>query len=245
MKPFHARVIAAAACLLALSHAEAATVSFEAGLPLSESPTEISRSYSLGLFNSSLGTLTGISLDLFGSASFSATVFNPSVSAVIVQLTISSEIAWSSSIPALAALLAPLPLELSFSSGPFALGSGSSQSFGPVARSASVAPDAAALLALGGSLSAPGGGSFNLDCRSLTGLVVQGGGGAVSAPSNTTAACGARLTYIYEPAGGGSVVSLPGTLSLAGLGLAGLWLGASRRRVAPQAPAAPEISRLP
>lgn len=244
MKAFHASVVAAA-CLFALSHAKAATVSFEAGLPLSESPTEISRSYSLGLFDSSLGTLTGISLDLFGSASLSATVFNQSASALVLQLTISSDIAWSSSIPALTALLAPLPMELSFSSGPFALGSGSSQSFGPVARSASVAPDAAALLALGSSLSAAGGGSFNLDCRSLTSLVVQGAGGAVSAPANTAAGCGARLTYTYEPAGGGSVVSLPGTLSLAGLGLAGVWLGASRRRVARQAPAASGISRLP
>lgn len=209
--------------------AGAATVSYEAGLPLIEDPAEIDRSYSLGLFDSTLGSLTGVSLELFGSATFSLVVFNPGAQSQQLSLVASQRQSWGSNLPGLAALLATEPVDLSFSSGLFAVGPGGSQSFGPVARSGSRTLDAAGLLALGNSLSAPGGGSFNLNCRSISDLTVTGGGG-IQVPFSSTAGCGARLVYTYEPATG--AVPLPGTAALAGLGLLALALNSRRQRPA-------------
>ena len=53
------KVSTALAALLLCAGAQAATVSFQYGMPLVQSTTEINQTGTLGLFNTALGTLTG------------------------------------------------------------------------------------------------------------------------------------------------------------------------------------------
>lgn len=214
------KTLAALATLTLCSSLQAAVLTFEYGLPLVESPAEINQSGSLGLFDTQLGTLTGLSLTLLGSATFEFSVINNSVKAHAASVTSGTTLGWSSSVAALSDLLAPASLALSYGIGPTVFAAGSAQSFGPVQQTGSVQLDEAALAGLGGQLSAAGGGSFMLSCQSVSALLVQGGG-ALQVPASTQAGCGARISYRYQPAGTPPPgVPEPGSLALAGAALA-------------------------
>ena len=226
-----ALVGACAALAIASAHAATATYSFDHPL----SPTEISQTGSLGLFNSTLGTLTAASLTVDASlrATFSGT--NNGANAQNAMITPMSDIGIGSTLAAVNALfghdVALNPdFTLSVTSGVQNYAVGQTRSFGPFTHQGTVTKDLAAILA---ALSAPGGGTFDLTCDSLSGIRVLGGGGSIATTQATEARCGATITYTYTPAPPAPVnvpVGGAGTVALMGLAILGLAAGLRRKR---------------
>lgn len=203
------------AVALGMSNAQALEISFDFNNP--EQTTEISQTGTLGLFDTALGTLTSVSLELIGSATTTITLTSEAAQAQTVSATSQVNLFFDES--ALGADLGiPDPaLVLEISTGFETLLPGDSATFGPESDN----DELALLYDLGNPLldvfKADGGGSFDLGCNSLTGLNVVGGGGNVIASQQTIAGCGAKITYEYEP--GDITVPTPGTLALLALGL--------------------------
>ena len=78
------KISALIAAMFAVAGAQAATVTYSFADPLAT--TEISESGSLGLFNSSLGTLTGATLTLDGANQTSITLTNGALIAAPTRL---------------------------------------------------------------------------------------------------------------------------------------------------------------
>ncbi|MBL8394457.1 MAG: choice-of-anchor E domain-containing protein [Candidatus Accumulibacter sp.] len=212
---------AAVVSALGIGSASAASVSYDFTFPLSV--TEIDNTGTLGLFDSTLGTLTQATLEVTGAARFLYTGTNQAVQNQSAILTSSTTIFWDSSINALDALLAAIGL--SDTSGVQTYAPGETKSFGPVSGSITdtdLILNAATL----NLLQAAGGGTFTLNCQSLSGFQVQGGGGNIDTTQDTQAGCGAKITYEYNT----NQTPEPASMLLVGLGLLGL--GAARRRQA-------------
>jgi len=178
--------------------------------------TEISQTGTLGLFNSDLGNLTSVNFTFTGNGETSFTITNNAAQSQNANVSSLVNLFYSSNNTAINTLLAGLtqPLViLDFTTGFQAYEAGQTRNFGPFSDSDSVNQIFTSSLA---AFQQAGGGTFGVSCGSVSGISVVGGGGNISSSQATSAACGASISYTY------SQVPEPASISLIGLGLAGI-----------------------
>ncbi|MCC6916895.1 choice-of-anchor E domain-containing protein [Nitrosomonas sp.] len=154
------KILATAILAAAAATSHAATLSYDFNNALQT--TEIGQTGSLGLFDSSLGTLTGAMITVSGQAVMSFTGNNTAAQTQTATLTSEVELAWTTTLSALSSYLTDTVL-LSATSGSQSYAVGETKAFGPFSRSNFNDDDLSAILA---SLQAVGGGAFNVSCDS-------------------------------------------------------------------------------
>jgi hypothetical protein len=161
-------------------------------------PTEISQSGVLGLFDTSLGTLIGATLTLSDSMQTTITLTNNANSSQSIRATGNVSLFYGSNIGVLNTILsAANPVgNLTATTGIQNIGAGQTQAFGPLTGT-DTDIYGAQLNAILESLSAPGGGTFGINCQSISGIQIEGGGGQIGSNQTTQAQCGGMIEYVY------------------------------------------------
>ena len=190
------RGVAGVCFTLAIASANAATVTYSFANPLSTA--EINQAMPLSLFDSNLGTLTGASLTVTGNMDAYMTATNRATVTRTSTLTLMSDIGISSSLVGVNQLFDNFSdIPLSNTIGPIQFPPATPISVGPFIDQKVLTKDLSTALA---ELSAPGGGSFTINCTSLSGMRLAGGGGNLDGNPTTMVGCGATITYTYDPA---------------------------------------------
>ena len=99
MQSYAVALIVGAGMFFITGAAQAAMISSEYGLPIVESVTEINESGNLDLFDASLGTLTGATLEIFVATTQSFSVTNNAAQMQTANVTSSVDLLWSSTLP--------------------------------------------------------------------------------------------------------------------------------------------------
>lgn len=205
--------------------ASAATLTYSFTKP--EQTTDIKQTGSLNKFNTSLGTLTEVKLTLSGAATQSYGGTNTSSNNQNARITTNTDFyfIFDNGIILTTPNNASPAFIFSNTSGVLSYAPGQTRQFGPFRPSTSVDylfPTNSALSNFLGTA----GSEFSVTCETLSGLIVQGGGGNITASQSTTAGCGASVTYTYNPAPPPQNVPEPSAV----LGLVLLGLGAFFKR---------------
>ena len=167
------RRMAGVCAALALVSANAATVTYSFTNPLTT--TEIDQTGLLSLFDSNLGTLTGASLVVTGNLESLVGFAHSAAEAQRVKLVSSSDIGLNSSLGAVHQLFDhSSDFSISNDTGLQRLEPGATYTSPPLLGQTVLTKNLNAALA---ALSAPGGGNFNVNCTSFSGVSVSGGGG--------------------------------------------------------------------
>lgn len=222
MKKIAAALAAAALC----AGAQAATVSdsFTNALQITDFTNQTG---TLDLFNSSLGTLTGVSLTLFGQSITDLTLTNTSGSLSEASASTRTRLTFSSSLSGLNSLISgTYQIQLLPTTDEVVLNPGQSVSFNDLSDNGSYVVSGLNSI-LSAFNSSAGHNTFTISCSSATRLLTSVSGGNSDATQSTEAGCGATVTYTYTAAPP-TPTPEPASLALVGLGLAGV--GAVRRK---------------
>ena len=177
---------------------------------------------SLQLFNSNLGTLTGVSITISGELNTGAGSSVTNHANTSQTFTVSENVLYNfSDSGLLSAQLANLTTDPSYSKTYKNLGAGASAAFGPVSLTSGTTLNFSSGLS---AFSKAGGGSDIVDVNTTTNEGLAGGGGNVSYLLNTTGAATLQVTYTYE------AIPEPSSIALALLGGTGMLLLMQRRR---------------
>ena len=238
-------LLASALAVLAIgvTQAQAATLTYYSAPEHGMMPTPMTQESQLQLFDSNLGTLTGVTFGITGDA-ISDYWFQVRTDALIVSLDVRLFYLLTASHTAFdglyeepfsltTALTKPtVTYDLPIISEITPLTAGHQQS-GQLTGTGSFefsSDDHAALL----SLQQAGGGAFDLGCMGVATFVMHSITGNLDQSQTTTASCNFWVTYSYEPGPPPSttLVPEPGTLALLGIGLsvAGFTTGSVRRK---------------
>lgn len=180
----------AAATVVLSGTAPAALIGFDFSNPLEL--TDIHQTGNLGLFDPSLGILNAVSLTLSARNTTSLTLTNTASQAQLVRASVSTDLFFSSSLAGIDALLVNPVISLDNATGFVTIASGATASFGPLVDAMTVNPLPPTSLFLGV-------GTFSVNCDSVSGISISGGGGNVATNQSTLAACGASIAYDYTP----------------------------------------------
>lgn len=221
------KIAAALAAVALCAGAQAATVSDSFTNTLQHTDFT-NQTGTLDLFNTALGTLTGVSLTLYGQSVTDLTLTNTSNSVSEASASTRTRLTFSSSIGALSSLIGgSYKIQLLPTTDDTTLNPGESATFNDVSDNSSYVVSGLNAI-LSAFNSSAGQNTFTISCSSATRLLTSVSGGNSDATQNTEAGCGASVVYTYTAAPTPHPTPEPASLALVGLGLAGV--GVARRK---------------